>query len=53
MFALISLLFISFIASYSSLANAASATEINIKAAETLKRFRTEISGGNAFFKTS
>jgi lipid-binding SYLF domain-containing protein len=49
--ALITLLFTSINVSYSTLAYAASATEINIGVSETLKRFRTEIAGGDEFLK--
>lgn len=41
----------SFSLSFSSMANADSTTEIDIGVSETLKRFRTEISGGDEFLK--
>jgi lipid-binding SYLF domain-containing protein len=49
--ALITILFTSINVSYSTLAYAASATEINIGVSETLKRFRTEIAGGDELLK--
>ena len=41
----------SFSLSFSSVANAASATEINIGVTETIKRFKEEIPGGSDFLK--
>jgi len=49
--ALITILFASINISYSTIAHAASATEINIGAEETLKRFRKDIAGGDEFLK--
>lgn len=44
-------LLISFSLSFSSMAHADSTTEIDIGVSETLKRFRTEISGDDKFLK--
>lgn len=49
--ALVALLFTTINVTYSTATHAASAAEINIGTAETLKRFRTEIAGGDEFLK--
>ena len=51
LFAFFTIALASFSLSFSSVANAASATEINIGVSETIKKFKKEIPGGSEFLK--